>query len=560
MYYYNDDVPVTPPIRRASLHTDKMPVPPAAPVRRRHNEAREEVYEYREERYEYSEEDEYDTYTPPRETSKIIVTRRPRSEIYEPPPSMRSRSRGSRGSRTSYVSQRPSNPERQFKQQPRPLSGSSILPIFLQRDMQKLKSFSQNRTALLIVTILLALFIMIPLAMNIGHGQSISLINIGTSDLTNGTATANAQSNNPNQLLITPPNNGHPAPPVFATSAYLLDADTGATLYAHNPFMHLPMLSTTKLMTALLAVEQGNLDQKVTINDQIANDINQLSADSALMGLKKGETYTMRDLLYGLLLPSGNDAAIAIADTVGGNLTNFVAKMNQRASQIGLKDTHFQDPHGLLMDGHYSSAHDLAVLGKVSLSVPNIHEISNAKQYHIPQTADHAEHFLSNGNQFLFWYPGTDGGKTGWDAATDFIQVISCTRNGHHLIGVVMHTNDWWTDMRDLMNWGFSNFTWISPHDLDSTTNPIPFDTAWNYFAKDKKENTISMGSQGRYYIYTGYSISGLIMAYFDKNGGLKKFGFPTGAPKTENNTLLSQQFEHGIISCNETTKQCQLQ
>src|SRR5881396_2633568 len=105
-----------------------------------------------------------------------------------------------------------------------------------------------------------------------------------------------------------PQETDHPAPPVIATSAYLLDADTGTTLYAYNPFLHLPMLSTTKLMTASLAVEQGNLERRITITNAMSNDISQLSADSALFGIKKGETYTLRDLLYGLLFVSGNDA------------------------------------------------------------------------------------------------------------------------------------------------------------------------------------------------------------------------------------------------------------
>ncbi len=294
----------------------------------------------------------------------------------------------------------------------------------------------------------------------------------------------------PHEIVITPANSDHPAPPVYATSAYLLDADTGATLYAYNPFMHLPMLSTTKLMTALLAVEQGNLDQRITINDAIAHDISQLAADSSLMMIKKGETYTLRDLLYGLLLVSGNDAAVAIADAISGNLKNFVARINQRAGQLGLNDTHYINPHGLLATGHFSSAHDLALLGRYSLSNPLIRQISATQQYHITQSRDHAEHFLINGNQFLWWYPGVDGGKPGWDGDTNFIQVILCTRNNHHLIGVTMHTRDWWTDMRDLMNWGFDTYSWISPYDVDFQ-HPIPYDTDWNYFSRDKKENTI---------------------------------------------------------------------
>jgi D-alanyl-D-alanine carboxypeptidase len=305
-----------------------------------------------------------------------------------------------------------------------------------------------------------------------------------------------------------------------------------------------------------LASEEGKLDQNITITPAMANDIGQLSADSALMGIKQGETYTLRDLLYGLFLVSGNDAAIVIADALAGNLQNFVAKMNQQASQIGLNDTHYVNPHGLLATGQFSSAHDLAILGKTVLSIPMIQQISGTRQYHIAQSASHAEHFLTNGDQFLWWYPGVNAGKTGWDAATDFIQVVSCIRNGHHLIGVVMHTNDWWTDMRDLMNWGFSNFTWVSPRDADAVS-PIPFDVDWNYFAKDKKDNTIPLGSQGRYYIFTGYSISGSILTYFDQHGALGNFGYPIAEPAASGTASTTQRFEHGSIQCSLTSKQC---
>lgn len=359
------------------------------------------------------------------------------------------------------------------------------------------------------------------------------------------------------QVAVVQQQNDHPAPPVLASSAYLLDADTGATLYASNSSMRQPMLSTTKLMTALVATQIGDPNQSVLINDTITNDINQLSADSSLMGIKKGETYTLKDLLYGLLLVSGNDAAVAIADQLGGgNQQSFVDKMNQEAVKLGLLDTHYVNPHGLLATGQFSSAHDLALLAKSSLNVPLIHLISSTREYDIPKNEKHDEHDLLNTNQFLWWYPGVDGGKPGWDDGTDFVQVISCVRNHRHLIGAVMHSVDWWTDMRDLMNWGFNTFDWISPHDAIAS-EPIPYATDWHYFDKDKKETTIPTPDQGRYYIYTGYSISGSIMAYFDANGGLNTFGFPTSQAKKFSKSALIQRFEHNTILCDQNSKQC---
>src|SRR5215469_2976985 len=420
-----------------------------------------------------------------------------------------------------------------------------------------LRQLSRNPAVMIIAIIALIILIIAPIITY--FGRSHATVPARASSSTNQqTPVVREAPANAHELIIVPQDTDHPPPPVLATSAYLLDADTGLTLYAYNPFMHLPMLSTTKLLTASLAVEQGNLDQRITITAAMWRDISQLSADSALFGIKQGETYTLRDLLYGLMFVSGNDAAIAIADALGGNLQNFVAEMNQKARQLGMDDTHFMNPHGLLEAGQYSSAHDLALLGRYSMSLPVLHKISGEMTDHIPQGGNHPERFLTNENQFMWWYPGVDGGKTGYDSQSDFIQVISCTRNHHHLIGVVMHTKNWWTDMRDLMNWGFDSFTWISPRDVDANEHPIIYDYLWNYFASDAQDYTIPTADRGRYYIYTGFTISGPIMAYFDKNGGLKTFGYPTKMPVVSSVPVISQQFEHGTIQCVLTTNRCQ--
>ena len=465
-----------------------------------------------------------------RDTSKILVAQRRRPAVYAPPP-----------------------PARHTRQHARP-----------KRSWQEqLVHLGHSQPVIIICSVLVVVLIMgMIVAANIGRSPTSSSLNSLTPNSgqqkQHGTPVVGIQgSGDPHELVITPQDTDHPPPPVYAAAAYLLDADTGATLYAYHPFLHLPMMSTTKLMTAVLAVEQGKPDQKITITSAIDHDIGQLSAGSTVFGLKKGETYTLKEMLYGLLLLSGNDAAIAIADTLGGNLPHFVDEMNARAHQLGLYDTHYMNPHGLPATNHYSSAHDLTVLGRYSLSIPLIHQISGTETYIIPHTKDHPEHVLLNGNQFLWWYPGVDGGKPGYDGASNFVQVISCIRNHHHLIGVTIHTNNWWTDMRDLMNWGFDSFTWISPHDVDSVQNPIPFDYLWNYFASDKKENTIPTADKGRYYIYTGFSVSGLILTYYDKGGGLKQFGYPIGMPTISSPSVESQRFEQGTITCNLVTKQC---
>lgn len=418
-----------------------------------------------------------------------------------------------------------------------------------------------NRTFIAVSSIILVLLILFTLI-------SVSLHMPTTAQVQSPRSTAPAITQplrltkpaDPHELVVMPPaGNTHPAPPVLATSAYLLDANSGATLYAHNPFMHIPMMSTTKLMTALLTVEHvKNLDEPVKISPQIMNDLNtQLSPDSSLMGIKKNETYTVRELLYGLLLVSGNDAAIVLADHISGNVPAFVKLMNQRAQQLGLVDTHYANPHGLLDNDHYSSAHDLAFLAQVVFDNQTIVQISGTQSYHIVANSKHAEHFLQNGDQFLYWYPGVNAGKTGWDAAQNFVQVISSVRGNRHLIGVVMHTDDWWTDMRNLMDYGFNNYTWISPRELTLSGNPVPFAAEWSYFRIDTRDRSIPMGSNGRFYNFTGYSISGPILTYFDKNKGLQKFGLPTSQPQASDTNSLMQRFQHGNITCDLKTQQC---
>ena len=519
--YYADEHPEIPRARRTSLYSDKQ------------NSQRSSRPPVDEETIEI--EEEQDRRPKAGQASKIVVTphRLSSSTIYTPSSPVRRSHRAH--TRTSIHHARPNRP-------------------FLAR----LQHLSHNPAVMIIGIIALLIIISAPIITNIGHVY-IANNQGGRSTVTNQPPALNPAPvpANIHELVIVPQDTDHPAPPVFATSAYLLDADTGATLYAYNPFMHLPMLSTTKLMTASLAIENGNPDQRITITDAMNQDISQLSSDSALFGIKQGETYTLRDLLYGLLFVSGNDAAIAIADTLGGNLQHFAAEMDQKAHQLGMYDTHFMNPHGLLEPGQFSSVHDLALLGRYSMSLPLLHKISGKKAYDIPKGGNHPERFLINENQFMWWYPGVDGGKTGWDGQSDFIQVMSCIRNHHHLVGVVMHTKNWWTDMRDLMNWGFDSFTWVSPRDIDLNQHPIPYDYLWNYFAKDTKDSTIPTADHGRYYIYTGFSISGPIMAYFDKNGGLTKFGYPTKMLDISSDSLLSQQFEHSTIQCNSMTNQC---
>jgi D-alanyl-D-alanine carboxypeptidase len=180
------------------------------------------------------------------------------------------------------------------------------------------------------------------------------------------------------------------------------------------------------------------------------------------MGLSAGEQLTLHDLLYGLVLPSGNDAAVAIADGIAGSVPAFVDLMNQRAQQLGLTHTHFINPHGLDAPGHYTSARDLAVLSAVAMRNPTLVKITSSLTYSIPQTATHKSYDLMTGDDLLAGarapYPGAIGVKPGFTGPAGFTMAFAAVRFGHLIVGAVLRDPSWQVrivDMRALLDWGF---------------------------------------------------------------------------------------------------------
>jgi serine-type D-Ala-D-Ala carboxypeptidase (penicillin-binding protein 5/6) len=268
------------------------------------------------------------------------------------------------------------------------------------------------------------------------------------------------------------------APKVVATAAYVFDADTGAVLYSKDADAELPMASCTKIMTALLAVEHGNLDQTITAG---ADAHALVRAESSYMGLDTGEKLTLRDMLYGLVMPSGNDAAVAIADAIGGTEAKFVAMMNARAAQMGLTHTHFANPHGLDATGHHTSARDLAVLAAVAMKNPTLVTIMSAYRYDIPKTATHKAYRLTTGNDLLAGagspYPGAIGVKPGYTGPAGFCQAFAAIRHSHLIVGTVLNDPSWQVrrvDMRLLLDWGFEQ------EGLPAAPPPTPGSTPLN--------------------------------------------------------------------------------
>lgn len=231
-----------------------------------------------------------------------------------------------------------------------------------------------------------------------------------------------------------------------ARAALLLDATEGRVLFSQNQDQRLPMASTTKIMTAIIAIENMPVDYVVTVPKEAVN------IEGSSIYLYENEQITCLDLLYGLMLESGNDAAAAIAIAVGGTMDRFVMLMNEKAKELGLKNTHFANPHGLPDEDHYTSAMDLARLTDYALQNELFAEIVATKRY----TACGGSRYYVNHNRLLFSYDGMIGVKTGYTMASGRCLVTAARRNGRTLIAVTL--NDYYgsADHVRMLDVGFS--------------------------------------------------------------------------------------------------------
>lgn len=254
---------------------------------------------------------------------------------------------------------------------------------------------------------------------------------------------------------------GPPPPTLSARAALLVDDLTGQPMLAIRAGDRLPPASITKLMTALLVAESGRYFDSITI--QGADLIG-----GSTMGLVNGESLAARDLLDGLLLPSGNDAAMALARHFGNRLpgpgrpvARFVAQMNQRAADLGLTDTTFRNPSGLDEPGQVSSANDLARLTRVVMRQPVLAQI--VAQPSVQVQGARRAYALRSTNQLLGHYAGTLGVKTGTTDAAGECLVALIERQGQRVIAVVLGSTDRYSDTMSLVDWGFDNFKWLEP-------------------------------------------------------------------------------------------------
>lgn len=245
------------------------------------------------------------------------------------------------------------------------------------------------------------------------------------------------------------------APTVEAHAAVVLDEASGTVLFEKDAHHALPPASLTKITTAILAIERLDLNQWVEVDVD-----RQKMVDSSVMGLRPGDRFRVRDLLYGLMLPSGNDAALALARAVSGSDAAFVVEMNAFVVGLGLRDIHFVNPHGLSGRSHVASAYDLAILSRYGMALPAFAKIVSTTGI---RTGGPKFLRLSNRNTFLLKYDGADGVKIGHTLAAGSILAASATRDGHRLYAVVLNTEHRDADAMALLDWAFATFNWPVP-------------------------------------------------------------------------------------------------
>jgi D-alanyl-D-alanine carboxypeptidase (penicillin-binding protein 5/6) len=240
-------------------------------------------------------------------------------------------------------------------------------------------------------------------------------------------------------------------PPVInALAAVVVEESSGRVLYEKNATQKRSIASTTKIMTAIVALENANLDEEIVISKRAA------SIGGSVIGLRAGQKYTVREMLYAMLMASANDAAIAIAEHVAGTVEDFAKMMNKKAESLGMEDSHFVSPHGLDRDNQYSTAYDMAIITIEALKNPLFAEIVSTKSSYIPG------HSLYNTNELLGSCPGVDGVKTGYTGKAGRCLITTVKRGDMRLISVVLGSPTRTARAnasRDLINYCFDNFS-----------------------------------------------------------------------------------------------------
>lgn len=250
-----------------------------------------------------------------------------------------------------------------------------------------------------------------------------------------------------------------PNPDTGAVSACLIDAEDNAVLYGKDEDRIMHPASTTKIMTAIIALESGKLDEPLVITPYAVN------TEPSSLGLRLSDRITLREALAGMLLVSGNDAAVAVAETVAGSVPEFARLMNEKARSLGAYNTHFLNPHGLTAQGHYSTAHDMAIIAAYAMKNPLFREMVGRTSYNMKYMDGHTK-YVTTTNRFLkSGFPGANGIKTGFTNAAGDCLVASATRGLKTMIAVFYNDDYRWDDAPTWLEFGFSFY---DPSELQS--------------------------------------------------------------------------------------------
>lgn len=287
-------------------------------------------------------------------------------------------------------------------------------------------------------------------------------------------------------FLACPAPSGTDAASTSAKAMCVMEASTNRVLYAQNENAKLPMASTTKIMTAITAIENcPNLDEKFEISPRA------VGIGGTSIYLRKGEAFSMRELLYGLMLVSGNDASVAIGERVGGKWESFVELMNSTAKKIGAESSHFANTHGLDEKGHYTTAKDLALITSYALQNETFKEVVSTRNTKIVNT-DGKTRYLRNKNRLLNSLDGCNGVKTGFTDDAGRCLVSSCERDGMQLVCVVLNCGPMFEESASLLEQGFSEYKLV---DLTKGYN-------FNRFVKlnDAQKEFVEVGTKGSFF------------------------------------------------------------
>ncbi|HBG17366.1 MAG TPA: D-alanyl-D-alanine carboxypeptidase [Firmicutes bacterium] len=242
-------------------------------------------------------------------------------------------------------------------------------------------------------------------------------------------------------------------PKIYASAAILVEAVSGMILYAKNEHQQRAPASTTKIMTAIVCLEKGKLDDIVIISPKAAG------TGGSSLWLKAGEMISFHELLEGVLLRSGNDGCVALAEHVAGSEQGFVRLMNRKAKEIGALNSNFRNTHGLTTPNHYTTAFDLAQITRYGFAHPEFSRIVGAKEEAIEWYLGEKSRIARNTNRLLWSFAGADGVKTGTTSRAGYCLVASATRDGRKFIAVVLNSPDRWGESARLLEYGFSNFS-----------------------------------------------------------------------------------------------------